>query len=92
MFVTWLQANSDRKLRQVEEQLNETTAKVAEYETVIEALKSTQSKLQTENGDLSAQLGEAESNIGSLSKAKSALTTQVDELKSELESESSVSI
>ena len=75
----------------MEEQLSESSAKVAEYESTITAMKSTQAKLQTENNDLSTQLGEAESNVGSLTKTKQSLSSQVEELKSDLESESSVS-
>ena len=79
-------------MHQVEDQLSEATAKVSEYESMISTLTASQSKLQTENNDLSTQLGEAESQVGTLTKNKSSLTAQVEELKSDLESETSVSI
>lgn len=85
-------ANSDKRLRSVEEQLNEATSKVAEYETTIAALQSAQSKATSENNELSTQLAEAESTVGTLMKAKSALESQVEDLQSELQSETSVSI
>ena len=86
-----IQANTERKLRQVEEQLNESNSKLADHEATIVALTSSQAKLQSEANELGSQLSEAESKIGTLSKAKSGLEAQVEDLKSELESESAVS-
>ena len=83
--------NSDKRLRSVEEQLNEATAKVTEYETSIAALQTAQAKATAENTELSSQLSEAESKLGSMMKAKSALDSQVEDLQSELQSETSVS-
>ena len=48
--------------------------------------------MQSENNDLSQQLGDAESKVGSLSKSKSTLEGQLEEMRSELQSESSVSV
>ena len=84
-------ANNDKRLRSVEEQLNEATARVTEYEASIAALQSAQAKATSENSELSSQLSEAESKVGSLMKAKSALESQVEDLQSELQSETSVS-
>lgn len=90
-FYLTTQANTERKLRQVEEQLNEANSKLSDYEATIAALTSSQAKLQSETNELGSQLSEAESKAGTLSKAKSGLEAQVDDLKSELETESSVS-
>ena len=78
-------------MAQSEEQFGASSAKVAEYEVVIGALRSSQSKLQSENGELSTQLSDAESKNGSLSKANNNLSAQLDEAKSELETEIAVS-
>lgn len=75
----------------MEEQLSETSTKVAEYEVAIATLQGSQAKLQSENTDLASQLGDAESKNGSLSKANTNLTAQLDETKSELETEIAVS-
>ncbi len=80
-----------RKLTQTESALEEVSSKVAEYEVVIGALKTSQSKLQSENNELSSQLGEAESKNGSLSKNNKNLMAHLDELKSELQMEATVS-
>ena len=85
------QSNVSRKLAQVEEQLGEAGAKIAEYEVAQGALQTAQSKLQSENNDLNSQLVDAESKNGSLSKANANLSAQLDEAKSELEMEASVS-
>ena len=65
---------------------------MADYEATIASLQAMQSKIQSENNDLSQQLGDAESKVGSLSKSRSTLEGQVEELRSELQSESSVSV
>ncbi len=78
-------------MAQVEEQLGEASARVAEYEVAMGALQTSQAKLQSENGDLSSQLADAESKNGSLSKANTNLSAHLDEAKSELEMEISVS-
>ena len=83
-------ASTDKRLRSVEEQLNEATAKVMEYESTISALQTAQAKATSENSDLSSQLAQAESTGGSLMKAKNALESQVEDLQSELQSETSV--
>ena len=85
------QTNTEKKLRQVEEQLNESNSKLADHEATIASLTSSQAKLQSETNDLNSQLSDAESKVGTLSKAKSALESQVEDLKSELESETAVS-
>lgn len=64
---------------------------MSEYESLLQVLQSTQSKLQTENNDLSNQLDAAESKNGTLSKTNNTLSSQVDDLKGELDSESNVS-
>lgn len=58
----------------------------------ITSLQAVQAKIQSENNDLSQQLGDAESKVGSLSKSKSTLEGQLEEMRSELQSESSVSV
>lgn len=83
-------ANTDKRLRSVEEQLSEATNKVNEYERTLSALQSAQSKAVSENSELSTQLAEAESKLGTLSKERSALLAQVDDLQSELQSETTV--
>ena len=65
---------------------------MADYEATITSLQAMQAKMQSENNDLSQQLGDAESKVGSLSKSRSTLEGQVEELRSELQSESSVSV
>ena len=74
------------------EQLSESNAKLSDYTATVAALESTQTKMQSENSDLSQQLAEAESKAGSLSKVKSSLEAQLEELRSELQTESSVSV
>lgn len=86
-----MQANTSRKLAQVEEQLNQASNRVAEYEVTISSLQANKSKLQSENNDLSNQLADAESKNGSLSKNNANLLSQVEELKSELQMEITVS-
>jgi chromosome segregation ATPase len=71
--------------------LNEANSKLADHEATIVALTSSQAKFQSEANELGSQLSEAESKAGTLSKAKSGLEAQVEDLKSELETESSVS-
>ncbi len=85
------QSNVARKLNQIEEQFGVSCSKVAEYEVVIGALRTSQSKLQSENGELNSQLSDAESRNGSLAKNNNNLTAQLDETKSELEMEAAVS-
>ena len=80
-----------RKLAQVEDQLGEASAKVAEYEVAMGALQTAHSKAQSENNELNSQLVDAESKNGSLAKANTNLSASVDELKSELEMEINVS-
>lgn len=46
--------------------------------------------MQSENTDMTQQLSEAESKVSTLSKTKQQLEAQVDDLKSELQSETSV--
>ena len=58
----------------------------------IASLQAMQAKIQSENSDLSQQLADAESKVGSLSKARSTLEGQLEELRSEVRSESSVSV
>lgn len=65
---------------------------MADYEATITSLQAMQAKMQSENNDLSQQLGDAESKVGSLSKSKSTLEGQLEEMRSELQSESSVSV
>ena len=65
---------------------------MADYEATITSLQAMQAKMQSENNDLSQQLGDAESKVGSLSKSRSTLEGQLEELRSELQSESSVSV
>ena len=85
-------SNADKKLRSVEEQLNEATAKVSEYESAIASLEVAQAKAVTENTSLSSQLADTESKLGSVSKAKVAQDAQVEDLSSELQTETSVSV
>ena len=76
----------------MEEQLNEATVKVSEYESAVASLVAAQAKAVTENTSLSSQLADAESKLGSLSKAKAAQDAQVEDLSSELQTETSVSV
>ena len=56
------------------------------------ALEATQSKIQSENSELSQQLAEAESKVSSLTKTKQQLESQLEDTKSELNSENSVCV
>lgn len=84
------QSSTGRKLAQIEEQLNQASTRVAEYEVTIAALQTSKAKLQSETNDLSSQLSEAESKNGSLSKTNANLLAQLEELKSELQTEVTV--
>ena len=64
---------------------------IGDYESSLTALENAHAKSQTENADLSQQLGDAEHKVGALSKSMSTLESQLEDLRAELQSESSVS-
>ena len=61
-----------------------------ESESALSSLQASHAKAQSENADVGQQLSEAESKISTLTKSNHQLNGQVDDLKSDLQSETTV--
>lgn len=91
MFGFSLQAAAEKTVKQIQQHIAETTAKLDEMNRTLNDFDSAKKKLAADNNDLQRQIEEAESQISQLSKMKLSLTNQLEDHRKLADEESRVS-